>query len=417
MKIAVWHNLPSGGGKRALYHHVKGLLERGHTVVSWCPPTADQTYLPLGKLIEENIVPLAQIPRERKSKLIKKPFSPYRQILNSIQAMDTHCQQCAAEINRGGFDVLFANSCTFFRTTPIGRYVKIPTAIYLQEPNRELYEAMPKLPWAAIPPPAKAWWSSSYISAFLKNLIQVQGLRVLVREELQNAQAFDLILVNSLFSRENVLRAYGLDAKVCYLGIDSELFKPVRVPRKKIVIGLGGIYSGKGLERAVRAVGAIQKEERPDLMWIGNFSVNNYQQKIEQLARALEVNFIPKVRISDDEITNLLSQASVMIYTPILEPFGFAPLEANACETPVVAIAEGGVRESIKDGINGFLINDDNPILISKAISYLLDNPDIVEKMGERARKYVIESWNWKQANGCLENYLLSLIDKNGMVA
>jgi glycosyltransferase involved in cell wall biosynthesis len=413
MKIAVWHNLPSGGGKRALYHQVKGLLERGHTVESWCPPTADQTYLPLSELIKENIVPLAQSPKKRRSKLIKQPFSPYYQVLNSIQAMDTHCQQCATEINSGGFDVLFANSCTFFRTTAIGRYVKIPTAIYLQEPNRGLYEAIPSLPWAAIPPPAKAWWSSSYLSAFLKNLIQVQAYRVLVREELQNAQAFDLILVNSLFSRESVLRAYGLDARICYLGIDSELFKPSRVPRKKIVVGLGGIYSGKGLERAVRAIGAIQKEERPNLIWIGNFSVKSYQQKIEQLARSLEVNFIPKVRIADDEIVNLLSQASVMIYTPVLEPFGFAPLEANACETPVVAIAEGGVRESIKDGINGFLINGDDPIVISKAISYLLDNPDILEKIGERARKYVLESWNWKQANDCLENHLLSLIIKN----
>jgi hypothetical protein len=31
MKIAVWHNLGSGGGKRALYDHVVGLLARGHT--------------------------------------------------------------------------------------------------------------------------------------------------------------------------------------------------------------------------------------------------------------------------------------------------------------------------------------------------------------------------------------------------
>ncbi|MDV2993625.1 MAG: D-inositol-3-phosphate glycosyltransferase [Chroococcidiopsis sp. SAG 2025] len=412
MKIAIWHNLPSGGGKRALYHHVKGLLERGHTLESWCPPTADQSYLPLNELIKENIVPLAQLPMKRRSKFIKQPFSPYFHALNSIQAMDAHCQQCAAEINCGGFDVLFANACTFFRTTAIGRYVKVPTAIYLQEPNRELYEAMPSLPWAAIPPPAKAWWSSSYVSAFLKNLIQVQGYRLQVREELQNARAFDVVLVNSLFSRESVLRAYGLDAKVCYLGIDTELFKPSQVPRKKIVVGLGGIYSGKGLERAVRAIGTIQKEKRPDLIWIGNFSVNSYQQKIEQLARSLEVNFMAKVQLADDEIVKLLSQAAVMIYTPVLEPFGFAPLEANACETPVVAIAEGGIRESIKDGINGFLINGDEPILIGKAISSLLDNPDIVEKMGERARKYVLENWSWKQANDCLENYLLSLIVK-----
>jgi hypothetical protein len=61
VKIAVWHNLPSGGGKRALYDHVTGLLARGHTVESWCPPTADQDFLPLGTLVVEHVVPLDSV--------------------------------------------------------------------------------------------------------------------------------------------------------------------------------------------------------------------------------------------------------------------------------------------------------------------------------------------------------------------
>jgi len=41
MRIAVWHNLPSGGAKRALYDHVRGLVDRGHSIESWCLPTSD----------------------------------------------------------------------------------------------------------------------------------------------------------------------------------------------------------------------------------------------------------------------------------------------------------------------------------------------------------------------------------------
>src|SRR5216683_3299275 len=62
VKIAVWHNLPSGGGKRALYYHVRGLVERGHTVESWCPPTADVSYLPLRELIPEHTKPFDWVP-------------------------------------------------------------------------------------------------------------------------------------------------------------------------------------------------------------------------------------------------------------------------------------------------------------------------------------------------------------------
>ena len=38
-----------------------------------------------------------------------------------LAAMDAHCRACASEIEAGGFDVLFANSCQFFRATSIGQ--------------------------------------------------------------------------------------------------------------------------------------------------------------------------------------------------------------------------------------------------------------------------------------------------------
>lgn len=105
MKIAVWHNLPSGGGKRALYHQVRGLSERGHTVESWCPPTADQTYLPLSEFVSEHIVPLDWQPKEATTYL-DKVKADYFNVTDKIKAMDKHCQQCAQEINAGGFDLL-----------------------------------------------------------------------------------------------------------------------------------------------------------------------------------------------------------------------------------------------------------------------------------------------------------------------
>jgi len=408
LKIAIWHNLPSGGGKRSLYYHVRGLIERGHTVESWCPSTADRTYLPLDDLIKEHVIPFDWEPRSTKT-AVSRVLNNFYNITNQIAAMDEHCQQCADEINAGDFDVLFVNPCGFFRTSAIGHYVQIPKVLYLQEPYRSLYEAMPRLPWLALPDSTKHWWQSArYIYRFISNLVEVQALRVQAREELKNAQAFDLILVNSLFSRESVQRAYGLDSKVCYLGVDSKLFEPLHLPRQNIVVGLGGIAPGKGLDRAVRSIGTITASERPSLVWIGNFSDSNYLNEIEKLAGSLEVNFAHRVRISDRELVVLLNQASVMIYTSILEPFGFAPLEANACGTPVVAIAEGGVRETLQDGVNGFLINDNNPIEIGRAISKLINNPNLVREIGESARNIVVEKWSLENAINNIENVLLA---------
>src|SRR6476661_1529861 len=100
MRIAVWHNLPSGGGKRALYYHVRGLLERGHTVEVWCPPTADRSYLPLSTLVPEHIVPLAWRPTVPASRA-RRVVIAATDVRRKLAAMDRHCRQCAAAINQG----------------------------------------------------------------------------------------------------------------------------------------------------------------------------------------------------------------------------------------------------------------------------------------------------------------------------
>ena len=70
----------------------------------------------------------------------------------------------------------------------------------------------------------------------------------------------------------------------------------------------------------------------------------------EELAAARGVPFSPHLRIPDDQLIALLNRAAVMVYAPRLEPFGLAPIEAAACALPVVAVAEGGVRETVIDG-------------------------------------------------------------------
>ena len=89
------------------------------------------------------------------------------------------------------------------------------------------------------------------------------------------------------------------------------------------------------------------------------------------LAAQSGVNFELKLRIDDSELIDLLNRARVMLYAPRLEPFGLAPLEANACGLPVIAVAEGGVRETILDGINGLLVEHD-PDSMGTAIERLL---------------------------------------------
>jgi glycosyltransferase involved in cell wall biosynthesis len=410
MKIAVWHHLPSGGGKRALYYHVRGLVERGHTVEVWRPPSADTSYLPLNQLAAEHIVPLDWQPRAARNPLAR-PLASYHNVLGRMAAMDRHCRRCAEQINRGGFDLLFANGCKFFHTAPIGRYADLPSVLYLQEPYRPLYEAQPRLPWLAIASaPPGGWWRPGYIGAFLRDAIRVQALRIQAREEVASAQAFTSILVNSLYSRESVLRAYGLAAQVCYLGVDTQLFQDRSQPREAFVIGLGGFTFAKNIPFAIEAL-ARARPPRPRLVWVGNANNMAHMEAMQRLADAAGVDFEPKLRVSDEQLIDLLNRAMAMLYAPRLEPFGFAPLEANACGAPVIAVAEGGVRETIVDGANGLLVEAE-PQAMAQAIDHLRDHPDIARTLGANGRRMVERQWSIDASIDRLEQRFAQAIER-----
>ncbi|PYK59866.1 MAG: glycosyltransferase family 1 protein [Verrucomicrobia bacterium] len=410
MRIAVWHNLPSGGGKRTLYYHIRGLVKRGHSVEAWCPSTSDRNYLPLSELITEHIVPIDI--RQRGKAVIRSSWLGvlHGDELREAKALDQHCRTCADEINRGNFDILFANASIIQAVSSIGRYVKKTKVLYLGEPNRWLYEARADgLPWIAIPAVSQPWMHPRYVRWFLLNLIRTQQLRVLARDERLNARAFDLILVNSYFSRESLLRAYGLDSTVCYPGADTQLFVNHQHARENFVVGMGELSPHKNVEFIIKAVAQIAVP-RPRLVWIANMGFESYYEEMRRLAESYGVSFEARTGIGDDELVETLNRAAAMVYASRLEPLGLAPLEANACGLPVVAVAEGGVRETIIDGVTGLLVQH-QPQAMARAIEQLRDDKRLTAQLSKNGSELVKEKWSVESAVERLERQLSQAFD------
>lgn len=411
MKIAVWHNLPSGGGKRALYDHVRGLIARGHKVEAWCPPTADREYLPLSDLVSEHVVPLT-IRAPQESTTFWRKLDPLHWRAGSrLNAMDRHCLDCARQINAKEFDLLFAGCCMFFHTPLIARFTKLPSVVYLQEPNRYFYESLPELPWLA------STWRLANLFDYrlsmraLKLRLRLPGIRLQAREERTSAMAFGQILVNSFFSRESVLRAFGVDSKVCYLGVDTQRFVNQNKKREKFVVCVGALFPAKNIELLVQSLAVISAARRPKLVLICNMVDESYLERIRNLASQTGVEFQLKHRIADAELVDLLNRAWMMLYAPRLEPFGFAPLEANACGLPVVAVAEGGVRETIQDGINGLLVEHD-PQSMARAIERLLVDDGLHQRLSQGAHYVAQTKWSLNSSIDALERTLKTELNR-----
>ena len=401
MKVAVWHNLPSGGGKRALYDHVKGLTARGHVVESWCPPTADQEFLPMGDLVPEHIVPLEMFDRKgpRAWARLRTAGSLTSALLASS---DQHSRACATAIEERGFDIVLAASSQLYAVTSLARHLRLPSLLYHQEPARRLYEAQPRLPWVALDDHERF-----HLRARLQDAFRVHALRLQARAELEGVQAYDRVLCNSSFSRESMLRAYGIDAPVCYLGVDSERYQDLGRPRQRVVVGLSAFQPWKRIEVVIRAVAAMDRP-LPALWWIGNAADPAYFEQMVRLAQQEEVDFTPHLAVSHAELVRLLNEAWVMAYAPRLEPFGYAPLEAAACGVPVVAVSEGGVRETVVNGVTGLLVDSERDL--PRALQQVVDDAALARRLGQAGRRKAETTWSLAAATDRLEAHLFDLV-------
>ena len=404
MKIAVWHNLPSGGGKRALSYHVRGLVERGHEVSCWCLDTADQSFLPLSEFAPEHVVQTE--PRKARAGLTSWLAPWYSEALAHMLAFDEACRRSAKEIAAGQFDLLFANSAVGYNVPFVLRHLRMKKVLYLQEPRRFLYEAAPILPWVS----SAAEDLGSLLfnpRTILGNYPNLQTLRLQAKQEWLNVHACDRVLVNSYFSRESVLRAYGVEARVCYLGVDTTLFRNLNLERERFIVGVGSLDPIKHIDLAIKAV-ALLPEPRPPLVWIANSGSESYRDTITELARSSGVDLRVQDAISDSELVEILNRAALLLCTARLEPFGFSVLEANACGLPVVAVAEGGMRETVKHGKNG-LLAEPEPESISRAVQQLLDNPVLARRMGQAGVADVSRNWAVESSIDRLETNLLEV--------
>lgn len=396
LRVAIWHNLPSGGGQRAMHDQVVGLLGAGIEVKVWSPPSAQSLLGGLG--VEETVVSID--PRKASRLSVRERWRLERR---DLQAMEIHCEECLDQIEAWPADVVLAHPCQWYRVPPIARLGRLPSVAYIQEPFRPLYEADEGGGWPAPQASGPPFFRARKL---IGDDLYTTSRRIQVRCEVDNARAFDRLLVNSLYSRESLLRAYGLESYVCRLGVDQRKFRPApaRDTSETFVISVGFLAPAKRPDFIIDAVAQLPRP-RPRLVWVANGERVGYRDELVARANNAGVDLRIHMSASDEELVALLQQAACFVYAPRLEPLGLAPLEAAACGTPSVAVAEGGVRETVQDGVTGILCGPD-PRDFAAAVRELVSNQSLRAKLGNGAIAAVSENWNSESATQALLHQL-----------
>jgi glycosyltransferase involved in cell wall biosynthesis len=394
MRIALYHNLPSGGAKRSVFEWTRRLA-RLHTVDVYSLSTADHEYCDLRPFVSQHRVYDFE-PR----RLFRSPFGRLNQASRwlDLATLDRLGHEIAMAINRGGYDVLFAHPCQFTSIPACLQFVTVPCVYYLHEPIGQDARQTVRRPYM----PGGAWREAldrcdPFIHLYRARLRSIQQ---------QNVSATTKLLANSDFTNARNAAVFGRQAELCQIGVDTHDFRPLETRlRKDFVLSVGEMSPRKGFDFVVDSLGKIPAGERPFLKLACNSVQSDELNYITQRALAQSVGLEVLTGLGSEQLRMLYSQARLCVYAPREEPFGLVPLEAMACGTAVIGVREGGVQESVVHGRTGLLVDRDVETFAA-VIRSMLANPELSEEYGRNGREYVVGNWSWERSVAALTRHL-----------
>ncbi len=206
------------------------------------------------------------------------------------------------------------------------------------------------------------------------------------------------IIANSPNTKSRVSKYYQRnDAKVLGAGVDYKnfsnrddqryFFYPSRISpnkRQDYAIEAFKIFSRKVKGYRLIICGPVSKDKL----------YYNYYRKIYESAKGLsKVEFLTK--IPEKRQIELFSRCTAVLYPPMNEDYGIVPLEAMASGKPIIAVNEGGPKQTILHNKTGMLVNSPEEMAI--AMERVARDGELAARLGKAGRKRVEKEYSWER--------------------
>jgi glycosyltransferase involved in cell wall biosynthesis len=211
--------------------------------------------------------------------------------------------------------------------------------------------------------PFRYAWTEREATLRARNPVVRPALRVLLHRWRQwdwiAAQRVDRYVSNSAVTAARVRRYLGRESSVLHPPVEIERFSaggPGSVDDHYVV--LAELMAHKRIDVAVRAFNALGRR----LVVVGD------GPELRRLKRLAGPTISFTGRISDAEVAAVLRSSRALVVTAT-EEFGIAAVEAQASGRPVIALAEGGVLESVEEGRTGVFYERNEPAALAAAVA------------------------------------------------
>ena len=225
------------------------------------------------------------------------------------------------------------------------------------------------------------------------------------------------IVVQSSYMIKSLSRDYNIDErKMEYLPypvtVKGQSKKKSFNKTGPVLLAVGRVDDNRknffSLLEAVRF--AIKKLPRTRLRIAGDVISNSNLLKVcHKLGLSPFVNFLGK--ISGEELSREYENADIFVLTPRQEGLGIVYLEAMSYGLPIVTTKCGGPEGIVINGVNGYLVDQDNPKAFSDAIEMVWSSKDRYRELSSQAKNYILENHNSKKFNRRFIEILQTYLD------
>jgi glycosyltransferase involved in cell wall biosynthesis len=308
------------------------------------------------------------------------------------QAIATE-KRIATAIDAAAFDVVLVHPSMHLQAPSLLTALRTPTLFYAHEARRLSYDA-------------------GYIAARRRagrrptprRLAASVLERSLRRKDRLAVQAATAIACNSRFTGETIQRVYNRTATVCLPGVDRTVFSPAEAPRAQppYVLAVGALDPVKGHDMVVEAVAQIPTDIRPKLHVVYERAVPGEAERLTAVASRRGVVLRLHKGVGDPALAALYRSATATVCASRMEPFGLTALESLSTGTPVVAVAEGGFLETVREGEGGVLV-EPTAAGVAAGIRRVLLGEVPTDPLRIRA---TVAEYTWDRTAACLETAL-----------
>lgn len=191
------------------------------------------------------------------------------------------------------------------------------------------------------------------------------GLRWLDKRTVGNVDHF---AANSTTVRDRIRDCYGRDAVVIHPPVDTDYYSlPERTTPRAGVLAVSRFVPYKSVRLALEAAAAAKVP-------ITIAGKGPEEEALRRLAVELGAEATFEISPPDERLRELYRSCAALVF-PANEDFGIIPVEAQACGAPVIALDQGGARDTVAQGETGIRVPAQTVAGFARAITDVLAAP------------------------------------------